>query len=118
MWVVVRGGAGGGVGRGGQNERLSRGQAKEAGDQGYMEAEDLLREGRLEEARRALALAEANWAKAGMMNLGGRPFESAIDNLLAQIDAAAAAGQQARPVPSPHAGGRRSMGGRKMAASR
>lgn len=79
-----------------QNERISRGRAKEAGDQGYMEAEELLRAGRLDEARQALALAEQNWGTAGMLGLGGRPFESAIEGLIAQIDAAAAAaGQQA-----------------------
>jgi hypothetical protein len=38
----------------------------------------------------------ANWAKAGMLGLNGRPFEAALDGLYAKIDAAAAS--QARPA--------------------
>jgi len=71
---------------------------KEEGDQAFMEAEEFVKQSKWAEARAALKVTEEKWGMSGMLGFPGRPFEAAIEELLAKCDAA-------QGVKSPPVGG-------------
>ncbi|EKX31368.1 hypothetical protein GUITHDRAFT_166896 [Guillardia theta CCMP2712] len=78
-------------------EKKSR--AKEDADQKFLKAEQLVQQGLYPQARELLEEVEGLWRLAGMLGFPGRPFESAIEDLLAKIDSAAKDGKQQLDTP-------------------
>uniref|UniRef100_A0A7S0EJ49 Uncharacterized protein n=1 Tax=Hanusia phi TaxID=3032 RepID=A0A7S0EJ49_9CRYP len=72
--------------RGADEQVAFKAGAKERADQGFLVAEGLVADGKFEQARQVLEEVEEGWRVSGMLGFPGRPFEKALEDLLAKCD--------------------------------